>query len=335
MRRVAWVGGLAFLGHMPAFGWEPVPIPLPADRPLDWSSIEQACGGVPDALVYVDRSAALPMVGVESFPCPTCFFCIDSHIHGWYADWAQAFDACAVSLKDHMPAFRQRLPMERVVWLPPFAKDTDQPPASPPEPEFDLLFVGTVDPETTPGRVRFLDEVKARMHGLEVRKGEYRELFHRARLVLNVAERGDLNYRVFEALGCGACLLTPAIGHGQSRLFRDGTHLFTYPPEDAATLAALAGKLLAEPETMRRVAEAGLAEVEARHRMRHRAQSMAALLDRLTEERDAANRLPKAGVIAATYLRRLLLHWAEASDSPQVRETYLNAARSAQGRTSS
>ena len=140
-------------------------------------------------------------------PCPTCFFCIDSHIHGWYADWAQAFDACAVSLKDHMPAFRQRLPMERVVWLPPFAKDTDQPPASPPEPEFDLLFVGTVDPETTPGRVRFLDEVKARMHGREVRKGEYRELFHRARLVLNVAERGDLNYRVFEALGCGACLL--------------------------------------------------------------------------------------------------------------------------------
>ncbi|EPR44688.1 hypothetical protein dsx2_1316 [Desulfovibrio sp. X2] len=327
MRNVAWIGGLAFKDHMPEFGWRPLHVPLRPGVPLCWEEIRAAAGEEPEALVYVDRSAALPMVGVESFPCPTCFFCIDSHIHAWYPAWAQAFDACAVSLKDHIPAFASRLAPDRLVWLPPFAKDTDRPPESPPEPEWDLLFVGTVDPETTPGRVRFLDELGRLFPGLAVMRGDYRGLFPKAKLVLNVAERGDLNYRVPEALACGACLLTPAIANGQEELFRDGEHLFTYPQGDAAAVAALARRLLAEPERRARVAAAGRAEVEAHHRMRHRARTMATLLDSLAAAGDASRRLARAEEIRATHLRRILLHWAEASENPEARGRYLAAAR--------
>ena len=85
----------------------------------------------------------------------------------------------------------------------------------------------------------------------------YRELFARARLVLNYAERGDLNFRVFEALACRACLLTPWVRHGLDDLFDNGRHLFVYDPNDMDGLAKLVQGLLDNPARRERVAEAG------------------------------------------------------------------------------
>jgi len=326
--RIAWIGWHKLLGSFKtAPGVDLLYIKPPVDRPpMTWADVLAHAGSAPDLLVYADVSMSPPLLGLESFPCPTLFLCTDSHIHRWYPMYAQAFDLCAVSLKDHLPRFRLRLPQDRTIWLPPTPNPGDAPAQG--EKDWDLLFVGNVNPETMPGRHAFLAELAELLPGLHITRGAYRELYPRARLVLNIAERGDLNFRVFEALGCGACLLTPAIGHGQADLFRHGIELFTYPGGDAPALVRLVSRLLADEPLCKRVAAAGLAAVDARHRPEHRAHQLLDWLSGFDLPALAAGRLAQARAIHEHFLRPIFLHWAEGTDSTGLSRVFLQAAKS-------
>ena len=321
----AWVGGMYFQRALPEFGIDAVRIPHESPGVLDWDDVVARAGFEPQLVIYADRSLPPPLLGIERFPCLTGFYCIDSHIHGWYPTYAQGFDFCALSLKDDLPSFRGRLGAERLLWLPPCPSAHHAAPAEPPEKTWDLLFAGTVDPETTPERHRFLARLKRTLPELEVRRGNFAELFPKARLVLNIAERGDLNFRVFEALACGACLVTPRIANGQDELFRDGEHLFTYDPADTDGLVALVRELLADPARMSRVAAAGHAEVERAHRARNRAETLARFVRSLDAETVVAERLRVADAVHAGYLRVIYLHWAEELRGTPLGERYLHA----------
>jgi spore maturation protein CgeB len=147
-------------------------------------------------------------------------------------------------------------------------------------------------------------------------------------VVLNIAERGDLNFRVFEALACGACLLTPEVGHGQSLLFTDGEHLATYPRGDMDRLVAAACELLDDDEKREAMGRAGCAEIDARHRAEHRATALAQAMDTLPPD-TVDDRLSRAAAIRAKYLRVVYLHWAEAVENPDLRAKYLTAGTGA------
>ncbi|MEG6549947.1 glycosyltransferase [Desulfocurvibacter africanus] len=325
--RIAWIGWHKLRDDVARTrGMELCYIRPPVDRgPMTWPDVLEHTGWTPDLLVYADASMSPPLVGLESFPCPTLFLCIDSHIQHWYPIYAQAFDLCTVSLRDHLPRFGLRLGVDKLRWLPPTPNPGD---ASADEvKEWDLLFVGNVNPQTMPGRHAFLAEVARLFPSLHVTHGAYRTFYPRARLVLNVAERGDLNFRVFEALGCGSCLLTPAIEHGQEELFRNGRELFTYPLGDAAGLVRLAERLLADEPLCRRVSAAGLAAVDARHRPQHRARELLDWLAGFDLPALAAERLRQARTIHKNFLRPIFLHWAEALDGSELARIFLNAAK--------
>ena len=335
--KVVWLGwhqlkdALAALpGVQVAFASVPK---APQDRPWTWVDAETlavetwGAGTRPDLFVYADQSLPPPVVGVESFPCATLFFCVDSHIHSWYPAWARGFDLCTVSLKDHLPVFAAYGRDAQTAWMPPTPKPLDLPPETPlPDAKrrWDLLFVGHVDPATTPVRQRFLSDLKTAFPGLHVTQGAYRELFPQARLVLNIAERGDLNFRVFEALACGACLLTPEVGHGFTDLFTPGEHLFSYPPDDIPALTALARELLADPVRREEVARAGCELVQRKHSVAARAAQLLAWIAEHDLAALATMRLARAAMLRKQ-LRLVYLHWAEALSGTEQARAYLRA----------
>ena len=331
MRKLLWIGSPFFSSSLAQFGWEVVVHNFEAPYVYTWPDMVRLNNGVPpDVVVVADKSRPPFVLGMENFPCLTVFYCVDSHIHAWYPKYAQAFDVCLLSLRDDVPRFAgMRLPPERIINTPAFAKMTDQPPHAEKGVEkiHDIIFVGKVDPDTMPGRFTFLYALKEHFPNLEVRRGNYRELYPTARLVLNYAELGDLNFRVFEALGCGACLVTPMVGHGLTEFFTPGEDLFTYPPGDMPALTSLLEHLLTVPELCASVAASGLAKVNAGHRADHRARAFTESIRALPARHLIEDRLRHAEMIRQSYLRLIYLLWAEESDAPDLQKAYVMASR--------
>lgn len=335
MKKIAWVGSPFFQSAMAGFGWEVAFINFEDTRVLRWGDIVERAGFEPDVVVVADKSRPPFVLGVENFPCVTVLYCVDTHIHSWLPIYAQAFDLCLVSLKDHVPDFQGlRLADDRIFWCPAFAWQDARPDWSA-EKEWDLLFVGNVDPVTMPGRARFLDRLKERCPELEIRRGNYRRLYPRAKAVLNYAENGDLNFRAFEAPACGVCLMQPRVGHGLSDFFTDGEDLLTYPQTGAdasdaeidAAISELLEKftaILADPVRLDAVSRSGWRKVEENHRPVHRAE----LLDRILGGLDASIPFGKdrhLGKVTRRGLKTLYLHHAQST--PALAGEYLEAAR--------
>lgn len=340
MRRLFWIGSPFFWRSLRKTGWDEVAFYNFEDaRILGWQDIVRQAGFVPDVLVVADKSRPPFVLGMEDFPCLTVFYSVDSHIQSWQPWYAQAFDFCIVSLRDHLPRFAGPfLPAGRVHWSPAFAWDDDAPDETIPR-NRECLFVGTVS-ENTPRRAAFLRELAALRPGLQVTFGNYRRLYPQAEVVLNQCEHEDLNFRVFEALGCGSCLLTPRIGHGLTELFAEGEELVCYAPHDAADAAARIGELLGAPERMARLRQAGLAAVNAGHRAVHRARAFSERMLALSDEdcrQLVARRRQQAGAIRQQSLRLPCLLWAESlgemrdSATRALRASYLAAARGQYG----
>lgn len=336
---VAWIGWGHFRLGVEEAGWRVLPVSLANDEVLDWAAIVERAGQQPDVLLYVDRSLPPPLVGLQHYPCFTVFHCVDSHIHSWYPAWAQAFDACSVSLKDHIPYFEgSRLTASRIRWMPPAVHVPAEYPALPEmEKEYDLLFVGRVHAETTPGRKALLDVLKHRLPALTVTQGRFAALFPKARVVLNIAERGDLNFRVFEGLSLGSCLLTPQVGHGQGQLFTDGEHLFTYQCDasdlqtTAEVIARITEKLLPNAAVRDRVARAGYRQVAAAHSSQTRGKEVVQWLEGLPRDDIVASRLAHARSgkrdMADRQCQAVYLHWAQQLAKTQRGRKYLEEAR--------
>jgi glycosyltransferase involved in cell wall biosynthesis len=194
-----------------------------------------------------------------------------------------------------------------------------------------MVFVGTLDPLLAPRRCAFIAELKEKFPSLHIARGAFADLYTRAKLILNECSRGELNFRVFEALGMGGCLLTPDIGPSLTELFTPGKELFTYPPYVVEPLLALAERLLDDAALREKTAAAGLAAVDAGHRASHRAKALADIFHDLFSSGRAAAlvaaRLRNAPLIRKHFLRPLYLHHAETIGVDFLRDRYLEAAK--------
>ena len=330
MRNLLWIGSPFFGEELQAYGWANVALHNFEDvRIFCWEELTRLAGFRPDVLVVADKSRPPFVLGVENFPCLTVFYSVDSHIHSWQPRYAQAFDVCLFSLLDHRQRFiTTTLPPERVFWSPPFAKEQDRPDDGQAK-VWDCLFVGSVSADT-PRRAAFLRELGERLPGLHCTRGDYRRIYPKGRVLLNHSEHGDLNFRVFEAMGCGGCLVTPRVGHGLMQLFVDGEHLVGYAPDDVGDALFRIDILLKNPDLVRHIGSAALEKIDAGHRARHRAQTFTDFLCDIWAQGPEAlvtARQAKAQYLRETHLKLVYLLWAQDMGMPSVKEAYLAASR--------
>jgi hypothetical protein len=267
-------------------------------HPLSAGRLLELCAArsfTPDCALWLDNGNLPFVLEIESLPCPSFFYSIDTYCNPWHIPFSHAFDHVLVAQKRHAALFPGPDwpdPRPEPEWLPLFAPDSLRPGSwDDATRTIPVSFVGTLRPRNIPHRERFLHQFKA-LHPLVIREGAYAPLFGRSRIVLNQTAVGEVNFRCFEAMACGAALLTEAGEQGLTELFTPGVHILPpYPDGDARLAANLARDWLNRPQELQRLARAGCELVQARHMARQRALRLEELFTRAIASKAQDRRL--------------------------------------------
>ncbi len=236
---------------------------------------------VPDRLVYYDNGALPWITGLVHTEIPSLYYSVDTHQHPrWHPPYAAVFDGCLIAQKDYFESF---FPFQSsVAWFPPWAKRAM---AFKQVRTHDAVFRGTLAPELNPHRIEFLSAV-SRLAPLDYSSGEYESLYADSRIVLNHCVKGDLNFRVFEAMACGALLITPKIGNGLEELFQSGKDFVSYIPNDPTDAANKIRYFLEREEERQTIARCGHSKIVERHTADIRAVELEGHLRMLKRNKD-------------------------------------------------
>lgn len=276
-------------------------------------------GFYPDRIVWLDNSCPVMIMGLEDCDIPILFYSVDTqHHYTLHSHMAPCFDHVLVAQKDYLSRFS--IGDTPTQWMPLWAPEYVEASA---EKKFGATFVGTLNPNLNPDRVRFF-EALGKLVPIHVTQGHYPTIFPHAEIVVNQTVKGDLNFRVFETMMCGALLLTEKTENGLLEIFADNTHLVTYTSRDPHDAAEKVRSLLADLPRARSIAEAGRAEVLARHTMRHRALTLEEILRSLTKR--ARSPLRHFGYLMNTSLISELCERANPAVSTEVAALSLDYA---------
>lgn len=177
-----------------------------------------------DCIVYYDDSSLPCFIDFENLQFPKIFYSVDTHHHQeWHVEFAKLFDLTLVAQKDLLFFIQQKVG-ELGKWCPLWATRYAEPSM---EKTIDVSFRGTLDDGLHPGREAFLTQVASKV-SLDFSMGDYIEPYTRSKIVINEAVRGDVNFRVFEGMMCGAMMLTPRMGNGLFDIFTEGENIVTF-----------------------------------------------------------------------------------------------------------
>lgn len=224
----------------------------------------------PDLIVWSDLCKPPSVIGIEHLPAVTVGFSIDQYCNPWHAPYSAAFDLMLVAQKDYMEMFENAGPENEREWFPLFcnaSKDIDHGRKR----DIPVGFVGTVEGSINVQRKPFLDIFNKR-HPVVIKQGNYVPIFNQSRVVLNQSAAGELNFRIFEAMACGAALLTEDTDNGLNELFENGEDILLYPRENPIVAAAIAKAALSNPEALAKLAAKGRDKVLAQHSSKVRAE---------------------------------------------------------------
>jgi hypothetical protein len=234
----------------------------------------------PDVLFQADHSTPLVHCGVESIDLPGVWYSIDSHLHhAWHKHYAALFDAVFCAQKNRMALISSY--RRHVAWLPLFCqRASDFRPWA--DRRHDVSFVGSLDTARNPDRVRLFGELRRKaVAEVNVAAGDYVPVYRSSRIVINQSASDDLNLRFFEAMGCGALLITERISHSQEELFEEGADFLAYERGSADDLAAKIDWALNHPAEAEAMARHGHAKTMAGHLEKHRAATVLETLTRV------------------------------------------------------
>jgi glycosyltransferase involved in cell wall biosynthesis len=219
--------------------------------------------GTPDLYLYVEPLGLIPR-GLETTTVHTaCILCDLHRSVRPRQTLARLFDHVAVYQKNYLHCFSDHHP-QTVHWFP-YACDTEVVDDLRRERIFDVGFVGQLFGVKSERR-RLLDAIARKYVTHEqryFRQDELPTIYSRAKIVINLPVGDDLNFRFFEALSCGAMLLTRRMDNGQDQLFAEEQHYAAF--SDEGELFEKIDYYLRHQDERLRIARAGYEEVRARH----------------------------------------------------------------------
>ena len=230
----------------------------------------------PDIIFQDDDSSPLLHAGLEDLPVPKIWYAIDSHLHNWHKHFSAIFDFVFYAQKNRAVEFEHF--QKNSAWLPlcMTISGTKWVPWS--DRHRDSVFVGTLDEKINPARVALLKKVQELGVSVEIIRQHYLEIYPYAKIVINQSARNDLNFRFFEAGGCGALLITDEIGQSDAGILTPGEDFLLY--KGAEDLAEKIKWVLAHPEIAEAMGRRAFDKIQSGHLASHRAQT---ILEKLTQ----------------------------------------------------
>lgn len=247
-----------------------------------WTELISLCPWEPEAVVVYDNSVPIFISDLEQCEIPLIFYSVDIQHHlKWQRTFRRFFDRVFVAQKEYVTQFDVgAAPIE---WLPLWATHLCEPSDIK---RYDAVFVGTMNPLLNPERVTFLNALREKVP-LHCTMGEYWHIYPESRVIVNQTVRGDLNFRVFEAMASGVPLVTEKSGNGLLDLFTEGRHLVTYRKNDVEDASKKIETLLNDVALREAIGRQGRAEILAHHLPAHRADKVAnALMHGVRIKRD-------------------------------------------------
>lgn len=238
------------------------------------------CGlsGPPDVIVYHDNSMPISVIGLEETEIPTIFYSVDAHHHShWHKYLGVVCDKSFVAHRDYLAEFQSE--DVDAEWLPLWASRLMHPSQ---DKQYDAIFVGTMDPELNKDRVKFFEQLCC-VAPVTILHGEFWKYYPHARIVINQTVKGDLNFRVFEALASGSLVLTERSSNGLFELFEDGKHLVTYERGNVDDASNKIKEFLAAPGKCETIGLAGYEEILLHHTASARAKTVLAAINKVTK----------------------------------------------------
>ncbi len=230
--------------------------------------------GGADLFLYVEPLGLIPL-GLEHSPVPTV--CVISDVHRNLRSrqtLSRLFDHVFLYQRNYLEEFYEH-PKAAVHWLP-WACDSEIFRDLGSTRDLDVAFVGQLFGACSE-RSRVVEKLKGKFKLNKQRyylQKEIPEIYSRAKIVINLPIGHDLNCRVFEAMSCGALLLTTRENNGQEVLFQDGVNYAGFAGE--AELFEKVEHFLRDESARQRIARTGHALVIEQHTLEARLKLMIA-----------------------------------------------------------
>lgn len=231
----------------------------------------------PDILLQFERlGPRLLLSGLEELPAVRMFWALDPHLNAfWQAPYLRLFDVALSTQLRWSPALRDCGAAEPL-HLPWHAPDRPFTPFR--QRPRQAGFVGRLGP-TRPARA-WLAELMGRLlpQGFELADGltvqAMLDFYCETQAVPNESITGEVNFRLFEAAGCGCAVLAQDLGPEQAAHFEPGREMFVCA--DALELAETLRLLHLRPRLAEAVGRAAWERAQAEHLPAARARAVLA-----------------------------------------------------------
>jgi len=171
------------------------------------------------------------------------------------------FDHVFVYHRNHVLAYADRDP-RTIHWVP-YACDTDVVRDLGQPRDLDVAFVGRL---YTPERQRIIGALAHKYRMNEQKhypQATLSNVYSRAKIVVDLPPGDYIAFRIFEALSCGALVLTKRIKSGLEELLEEGTHYIAF--DDERELFEKVEFYVRDDEARQRIALRGYEEVTRNH----------------------------------------------------------------------